>query len=285
MSVFSIIVPTIHRTDELSRLLDSVAAQKSCFFSLGQLHIIIVDQNEDDRLAAIVRPYEGLFQVERLKAPPLGQSHAKNMGMERIRGKYVGFPDDDCFYNDDTLDKVYRAFQETKDSVALFGRCWDKETGQYLLRYPAKNLFIRSPKSPLVFLGLQIAQFYTADMAKSVGHFDVDLCSGGKWGSGEETDFAIRFLKGGGNIQYRPEILVNHPLVVPQTMPLEKVRRYALGFGALCRKQGLGALLVAKAAKQAAGFLFFILQGDRKRAMVFGATAISRLKGYWSYRP
>ncbi len=282
--IFSLVVPTIHRTFELARLLRSMADQREKGFQLSQVEAILVDQNKDERLAKVVRPYAGKFTILRLKAPALGQSNAKNIGLKRARGKYVAFPDDDCFYAPDTLEKVHRAFQETNDGYALFGRSMDKDSGRYLLKYPPKGRVILSAKSPDVFLGLQIAQFYTLDMARRVGDFDPDLCSGGKWGSGEETDFAIRFLKSGGEIEYRPEILVYHPLVLPETMTSEKARKYAVGFGALCRKQGLFGLLLLKILKQAAGAVFFTVKMDRRRAKICWLVAAARAKGFLDYQ-
>lgn len=285
--ILSLVVPTIHRTVELDRLLSSICAQKAGDLDLARdLEVLIVDQNPDDRLEGVLAPHRDRLTLVHLKAPPLGQSHAKNLGLEKARGRFVSFPDDDCHYAPDTLEKVLRAFQETGDGSALFGRALDPETGRFLLDYPVSHPPIVSPTDLKgVFLGIQIAQFFTLEMARRVGDFDVDLCSGGKWGSGEEADFVLRFLKTGGRVEYRPEILVYHPLVVPDSMPLEKVRRYATGFGALCRKQGLLGFLAVKAAKQLLGALYFFVTGRWRRALVAWNVGLFRIHGYRRYGP
>lgn len=282
--IFSLVVPTLHRTAEVNQLLRSIAGQKIKGVDLKKdVEVIVVDQNPDERLADILGSYGESLTIRRVQSPAMGLSHAKNVGLKSVRGKYVAFPDDDCFYAPETLERVYRAFGESGAGTALFGRSLEKESGRYLLRYPEKELTISTPDSPEVFLGLQIAQFYPADKAERVGGFDLRFGIGGRWGSGEETDFAIRFLKAGGRIQYRPEILVYHPLVVPDTMPLEKVRRYAAGFGALCRKQGLFRLLAVKAVKQMAGALFYLATARPRKAVVAWNVALFRLKGYLQY--
>jgi glycosyltransferase involved in cell wall biosynthesis len=248
------------------------------------LEVLVVDQNGDDRLVPVLAPYVSRFALVHLRAPSLGQSNAKNIGLKKATGRYVGFPDDDCYYAPDTLEKTLRAFQGTGDRCALFGRAQDTETGKFLLEYPSRPRSIVSPSDMTgVFLGIQIAQFFTLEMARQVGDFDVDLCSGGRWGSGEEADYVLRFLKNGGRIEYRPEILVHHPLVVPDSMTIEKVRRYATGFGALCRKQGLPSFLAFKAAKQMIGALVFLLTGRWKRAVTAWNVGLFRVRGYLEY--
>lgn len=281
--LFSLIVPTIQRTQELSVLLGSIAGQKTADFGLDQIETIIVDQNPDDRLLAVIEPYRQNLNIVHLKAPPLGQSHAKNLGMRILRGKYVAFPDDDCFYETSTLEGVHRFFGGTQDKFALFGRSMEKASGRFLLNYPKAEKLISRPKDPSVFLGLQIAQFYTASMVKAVGDFDVDLCSGGKWGSGEETDFAIRCLRQGFSFFFKPEILVYHPLVTSDTMELPKIKKYSVGFGALCRKQGLFSLWAVKTLKQMLGAIVFFLMLKFQKARVHWTVAKGRWTGFWGY--
>ena len=281
--IFSLIVPTLGRTLELGQLMASLSGGMGSLRP-EDLEVLVVDQNGDDRLVPVLAPYVSRFALIHLRAPSLGQSNAKNIGLKRATGRYVGFPDDDCYYAPDTFEKTLRAFQETGDRYALFGRAQDPETGRFLLDYPLNYPPIVSSKDLKgVFLGIQIAQFFTLEMARRVGDFDVDLCSGGKWGSGEEADFVLRFLKIGGRIEYRPEILVHHPLVVPDSMTIEKVRRYATGFGALCRKQGLPGFLVFKAAKQMIGAFVFLLTGRWKKAVTAWNVGLFRIRGYLEY--
>lgn len=283
--ILSLVVPTVGRTAELDRLMDSLAKGMGGLRP-EDLEVIIVDQNGDDRLVSVLAPYASKLTLVHLRAQSRGQSNAKNVGMKEARGKYVGFPDDDCYYAPDTIEKVLEAFRETGDRSALFGRAQDPETGRFLLDYPASRPPIVSPTDlGGVFLGIQIAQFFTLDMARRVGDFDLDLCSGGRWGSGEEADYVLRFLKTGGRIEYRPEILVHHPLVVPDSMTIEKVRRYATGFGALCRKQRLPWFLALKAAKQMAGALVFLLMGRWKRAVTAWNVGLFRIRGFLDYGP
>jgi GT2 family glycosyltransferase len=283
--IFSLIVATLHRTDELSRFLASIGGQKLNSLRLDEVEVILVDQNEDERLAGLAEFYGKAFCVRRIKTPNLGLSNARNVGMKVMSGSYVSFPDDDCFYDSETLEGVFAFFKKIDGHFGVFARGLDPADRKPVLHYPLRERLITSPRDLNVFTGIAWAQFYSSEAARTIGGFDMSFGIGSKWGSGEETDFAIRFLKAGGKIQYRPEIVVYHPLVVPETMPIEKVRRYSVGFGALCRKQGLGRHLICKVFKQAAGCIYYAMKGDWKRSAVCLNVAVFRLRGYLQFKP
>jgi len=282
--IFSLIVPTVKRTWELGRFLKSVRDQKLHSFKLSDIEIIVIDQNADERLAEVTAPFIDYLTIIRIKVKPLGLSSAKNDGIKLIRGRYVAFPDDDCFYSENTLEKVRSTFTETKDEFILFGRAQALDSDKFLLRYPSRSTIVSGSKDPNVFLGIAFAQFYTAPMIREIGGFDLDFGIGGRWGSAEDTDFPIRALKKGIHILFNPDIKVFHPLVVQEAMSLEKVRKYAEGFGALCRKQNLYGEFFFKFFKQLAGFFLFSFIFKFKRAAVCWTILSGRTIGFLTYQ-
>ncbi len=282
--IFSLIIPTVYRSAELGRLLDSIAGQKNSEFDTkNDIETIVVDQNSDDRLEKILEYYSDSLTLVHLKVPSLGLSHARNLGLGKIRGKYVAFPDDDCYYAPDTLKKVFQYFTETGGKSGLFIRGRDPDTEKDFLRYPRFEKLIRSPRDASVFLGISIGQFYPKEAIKAVGFFDEHFGIGGDWGSGEETDFASRCLKKGFPIQFKPDILVYHPLVDSVTMDPVKLKKYAMGFGALCRKHSFYGLAFWKILKQIAGIFYFVLKLDLKRANHCWVIASGRIEGFLKY--
>jgi glycosyltransferase involved in cell wall biosynthesis len=286
-TLFSLIVPTLGRVGELGSFLDSITGQKLESFTLADVEVIVVDQNEDGRLDAMLKDYGTRLSLKHLKIQPKGLSNARNAGLAVVGGRIVAFPDDDCFYADDTLEKVRGFFKETGDGSGLFIRAVDPKTREDFLDYPKVEKIVKSPGDSSVFWGSSISQFYPREAVQAVGPFDERFGIGGIWGSGEETDYAIRVLKKGFPIHFRPEIVVFHEKVNPLTLrniPKEKVRAYSKGFGATCRKHGFGFHLFLKAAKQAAGVFLYAMKLDFHKSTMCWITATSRLRGFLEYR-
>lgn len=97
---FSLIVCTLGRFDDIDVLFASFIKQKYKHFE-----VILVDQNEDGYLTPILNKYEGAFPLTHVKSPK-GLSIARNNGMKYVTGDIVCFPDDDCYYSEDTLEIV-----------------------------------------------------------------------------------------------------------------------------------------------------------------------------------
>ena len=107
---FDLVVATVDRTDDLAALLESLDAQTYRGFRL-----VVVDQNGDDRVAQLleVRP-----SVETLHLrSPRGLSRARNVALPLLTAELVAFPDDDCLYRADLLERVARRFERTPGSV------------------------------------------------------------------------------------------------------------------------------------------------------------------------
>ena len=105
----SLIMPTINVTDELVLFLDSLSRQ-----TFKDFELIAIDQNEHDEVFKILKRYEKLFDIKYVKSDEKGLSLNRNKGLILRNGEIVGFPDDDCEYDDDTLEKVVSFFERKK---------------------------------------------------------------------------------------------------------------------------------------------------------------------------
>jgi glycosyltransferase involved in cell wall biosynthesis len=265
---FDLVVATVGRTDELGRFLDSVAAQ-----AVAQVRVIVVDQNEDERLDAIVdgRP----LRLERIRAPR-GLSRARNAGLELVEADLVAFPDDDCVYPPGVLARVADKLRDPglagvtgrpQDAHGRTGVSW-KADGAVLTD---DNLWNRA---------ISFTMFVRRTMVESVGAFDEELGlgSGRPWSSGEEIDYLVRAVRSGARIEYDPSLVVEHDVRVDDA---GVGARDGASIGYLLRKHRYPRRVVARMlARPLGGALLSLLRLDVARSRYYLATFGGRVRGY-----
>ena len=109
----SLVVATVDRVAELERLLASLEAQ-----SFQDFEVLVVDQNEDERLAPVMARHPRL-RLSHLRSER-GVSRARNVGLRAAQGEIVAIPDDDCWYPENLLASVAEWFQSHPEYGALF---------------------------------------------------------------------------------------------------------------------------------------------------------------------
>ena len=125
---------TLGRTLEIERFVASLDTQTHYDFEL-----IVVDQNPDDRILPFLQPYRTRFPILHLHSEK-GTSRARNVGLEHVKGDVVGFPDDDCWYPPDLLERVSEYLREHPDLDGITGRVTDWE-GTFDARFDRSSGF------------------------------------------------------------------------------------------------------------------------------------------------
>lgn len=229
---FSLILATLGRDLELARCMASIAAQGH-----GEIQLIVVDQNGDDRVARLRASIAWPFELCHLRCAP-GLSRARNVGLAAATGEVVAFPDDDCWYDPGLLAQVAEELARRPDCHGVSGRSID-EAGR-----PSDPFF---PRQPAVLdpynvwtTAISYAIFLRRGVCEAVGGFDESLGVGAQtpFGSAEETDYLIRAMAGGAKLEYLPSITVHHPNKNQPSGPagFERTRRYAAGMGRVLAK-------------------------------------------------
>lgn len=274
----SLVLATIHRTEDVGRLVASLAAQTRRDFEL-----IVVDQNADDRLAPYlsVARRAGLdVRHERMNTP--GLSAARNRGSALAKYTILGFPDDDCWYEPDVIENVAAAFEQQSAGGVVarwVEQAGDKFTTPYLLDLAAWRCFRGGYAS-------SITLFIDKTLMESVGGFD-DRFGVGKWyGAAEETDFILKALSAGARIAYRPEVRVHHRYSAGSSAPAvqrcRQARRRSRGTGALYAKHDLPFTVIAR-GMLAPLFLSLTRANATDIASAF-FTVLGRIEGYLRWR-
>ena len=250
---FDLVVATVGRVDELGRLLRSFEAQTHRNF-----RVLLVDQNEDGRLDGVLAEH-GLLRIERLRSEP-GLSRARNVALAHLGADAIAFPDDDCVYPPDLLERV-AARLEGLDGVTGREPWWPAQAA-LLTR---DNLWNRS---------ISFAIFLRRSVVERVGQFDEGLGLPSR--SGEETDYLIRALDAGARIAYDPTLVVDHPHKAADLSAVGARDGASLGY--ILRKHRYPRSTVTRMlVRPAAGVLL-----DPRRAGFHLATLRGRLRGYRS---
>lgn len=113
----SIIVPVFNGHEYLSRCLDSLAAQ-----TYENIEIILIDDGSTDNSAEICRRYserDGRFRY--IYQENAGVSAARNTGLARANGTYIGFCDSDDWAEPDMYAFLYDLIRSAQAEAAVCG--------------------------------------------------------------------------------------------------------------------------------------------------------------------
>lgn len=241
MREFSLILATVGRTAELNRLFDTLAAQ-----TFHDIEVIVVDQNRDDRLLPVLHRarYLGLI-VRHLKHSPPNLALARNAGIAAAEGEWLGFPDDDCWYEPQTLERVRVRAKHSDRPHGVITR-WVEQDAPHpagTLSWHRSSRFRDLPVS-------SITLFFQRELLTRIGGFDGRLGVGQWFGAGEETDIVLRALRAGALLAYDPNAQVHHRVESPAPTFSGIMRRAAQlrarGTGAMYAKHKLPGWVIAR---------------------------------------
>ncbi len=278
---FSLIVATIGRVAELERLMQSLWRQ-----TFSQFEVIVVDQNEDQRLFQPIATYSERLRVRHIRLDSRGVSRARNYGAKAAMGEIVAFPDDDCWYDETLLERANDFFGRhiafdglTGPAVDHHGRPsigrWDKKPGE-INRY---NEWTRSIEFSIFIRASTFLKLKGFNEAMGPG-------AGTKWGANEGDDLILRSLANGGRYYYRPDFCVFHP-APPATYndnSLAKAQAYGMGMGHVLKVHRFPWWFVSYyLVRPALGATLSIIRGDFSKAKYYWAMLKGRFLG-WTWQ-
>jgi len=223
----SIVMPTHNRADGLERVIRRIMAQD---LSPDRFEVIVVDSNSRDhtphKLAELARQYPNFTG---LRCEKSGAAAARNMGMERARGRLVLLLDDDILVAPGFLRIVAATHRRHPDRV-LLGRIeapWEGTTNpfhRYLLQAQDVNVYDFPDNQ-----NVPANYFFTACVAiprNVLG--DTRFDEGFRVYGVEDIDFGFRLLAGETRMIYCPDIRVWHEYY-PSYRPYH-VKKYKAGY-------------------------------------------------------
>ena len=271
---FDLVVATVDRTDVLAALLRSLEFQTHLAF-----RVVVVDQNEDERVADVLSSHSAL-EVLRLRSER-GLSRARNVALPQVTGDLVAFPDDDCSYPPDLLARVAATFAARPELEGLTGRAATPD-GETDPSWPLEGAVLNA--SNLWNRVISFGIFLRREVVERVGAFEesLGLGSGSLWSSGEEVEYVVRAIRAGARIEYDPGLIVHHALKRYTRHELRAVGlRDGASAGWILRRHGYGVRATARMLLRPLGGIgLSVARGDLSRASFHAATLRGRVRGY-----
>lgn len=275
----SAIVATVDRFDPIVRLLDSLSKQ-----TVPPLEVIFVDQNEVALPDTLIRAKNWPFVIRHCHlSASRGVSRARNVGLRQAVGEWVFFPDDDCWYPPDYIERSLAvARQSGADFVS--GRPTDTEGRTINGRFAANA----GPIRPHMVFTRVIEWNVLARLGavNQLAGFDETISLGGNtpWQGGEGFDLLLRAIDGGFTCYYDPTIVAHHDELSthrPDVAMAQKGRKYGRGHGRVLAKHGYGFHIAGYwVARSLFNLALSLLSGRMARARYFLQQATGRFEGW-----
>ena len=278
----SLVVPTLGRTTQLKRLLESLQAQ-----TLEGFEVIIVDQNGDRRVADIVEARSWSFPLVRLSCPDdRGVSRGRNVGWKYTNRAILMFPDDDCWYPPDLIARGL-ATLERLDADLLCGRVADQFGRSINGRFSDIAAGIR--RDNVWVSQCEGVTFVKRGLIEALDGFDehVGIGAHSPWQAAEGPDFILRAIQRRAKCCYDPSLYGYHDeldISQPDERTIGKVRGYARGMGYVLRRHGYGLpSMFYWVSRSLANAFWNLARIKPRRARFYFSVALGRIEGWTGY--
>ena len=197
----------------LLRALEALEKQSA---SITEFEVTVADDGSTDETLEMLSLFKERTELnlQWTSIPNSGPGNARNAGVAKSSGSWIGFIDADVIPDTDWVQNAIQLIQQKPDAGAFEGRT--EVTQRYLAtpfthqtentdggRYPTCNLLVRR----------HLANFNSA--YRIPFYFR------------EDTDLAFSILSSGYSIIFAPELIVEHPpLSSSYSRPLDLARRY-----------------------------------------------------------
>ena len=209
--IFSIVIPTYNSAKLLSRCLEALEKQSA---PKTEFEVTVADDGSTDETLEMLSRFKAQTELnlQWTSIPNSGPGNARNAGVAKSAGSWIGFIDADVIPNTDWVKNAIQLVQQKSDAGAFEGRT--EVTRRNLAtpfthqtentdggRYPTCNFLVRR----------NLANFHPAYLIPFR----------------EDTDLAFSILASGYSIIFAPELIVEHPpLSSSYSGPFDLARRY-----------------------------------------------------------
>lgn len=148
-ALVSIIIPAYQEEKRIGRCLDSILRS-----SYRNLELIVVNDGSTDKTGEVVRSFMKKADsngavIKLVEIPNGGPAHARNVGLKKTSGQFIGFADADDMIHPQMIERLAESLRRGND-LAVCGQLICKEDGKRAWRqYPLREQHRRCPKEAL----------------------------------------------------------------------------------------------------------------------------------------
>lgn len=225
----SFIIASVDRDRELQRCIASIEKAHEHNQAIPVEILVVIQKTKQKKEIALRYPaITTFFYMEKV-----GLSAARNFALERSRGDYFVFLDDEAAVNDDFIDVLSKRVIAYNEVNAFCGRLMDP-----VRHIPFSVLFYNNNVKKLRRIDYQYfmgsAHVLSREAIKKVGYYDEHFGVGSQYYcGGEETDFFFRLKVAKEEIIYLPDLVFYHPIICASA---RYVHNYGHAFGAMLTK-------------------------------------------------
>ncbi len=110
----SVVIPAWNEENNIYRALSSLSASHTKY----KVELVVINNNSTDRTQMVL----DTLGVRNYLQPEQGTPHARQMGLEKARGKYHLCADSDTFYPPDWIDLMVAPMKKKPEIVGVYGR-------------------------------------------------------------------------------------------------------------------------------------------------------------------
>lgn len=202
--VFSIIIPTYNRPEQLRQCLESICRLD---YPKSRFEVIVVDDGSPEGLDVVVKAFAERLEIRYVRQPNAGPAAARNTGAAHARGRYLAFTDDDCQPAGDWLSILQAALETTPDGM-VGGRTINLLTdnpfasASQLIVDIVYRFYNANPEQARFFASNNMA--LPAALLAKIGGFKP------AFRTSEDRELCDRWLYNGYRMIYKPEALIYH---------------------------------------------------------------------------
>lgn len=201
----SLICATKNRHAELRRLLTSLQKQTVQLFE-----IIIVDQNESLLIVDLVEEFKRHLTITHIRCSFASNTKARNEGVRHASFLWLAFPDDDCWYPEDTIAKLLECIENEVPNGIFINWSDPSPVPKTMFSFESGNMKL----DEAFVLASCICIFFNKETFHAAGGFNEKMGLGSDTlvKAGEEQDLMLNVISRGGRIYKTPDIQVFHPI-------------------------------------------------------------------------